>query len=106
MARTNPETALTRKIVSHLESFGFWCVKLHGSQYQMAGLPDLMCMRGGVTVFLEVKTETGKTSRVQDCVIAKMHRYGIPACVVRTPEHALEFASDHCPTTAEKNLEG
>lgn len=94
----NPETMLTKRIVALLEQFGCWCVKIHGSQYQMAGLPDLLVMRGGRVAWLEIKTATGKTSRVQDVVIAKIKRYGVPVAVVRTPEEALEFVSDHLPT--------
>lgn len=102
---TNPETMLTARITRLLEQFGCWCIKIHGSQYQMAGLPDLLVLRGGRMCWLEVKTPTGKTSRVQDVVIMKIRRYGVPVAVVRTPEEALEFVSDHLPTTAGANGE-
>ena len=95
---SNPETALTGKITRLLESFQCWVIKIHGSQYQMAGLPDLLVLRGGRMCWLEVKTPTGRTSRVQDVVIAKIKRYGVPVAVVRSPEEALEFVSDHLPT--------
>lgn len=94
---TNPETTLTNRITSLLSGFGCWCIKIHGSQYQMAGLPDLMVLRGGRVVFIEVKTPSGRTSKVQDVVIAKIQRYGVPVCVARSPEEALEFVSDHLP---------
>lgn len=99
---TNPETLLTKRMTTLLESFGCWCIKIHGSQYQMAGLPDLMVFRGGHTCFIEVKTPTGKLSRVQEVVHAKMRRYGIPVATCRTPEEALEFVSDHLPTPREQ----
>lgn len=94
----NPETILTNRIVSTLEGFGCLVFKIHGSQYQAAGLPDLLVHRGGVTCWMEVKTRDGRLRKVQECRIAQIRRYGIPVAVVRSVEEALEFASDHLPT--------
>ena len=94
----NPETTLTAKIVSTLESYGALVYKIHGSQYQAAGLPDLLVHRGGMTVWMEVKTPTGELRKIQVARIAQIRRYGVPVAVVRSPEEALEFLSDHCPT--------
>lgn len=88
---TNPETILTRKIVSALTAAGCWCIKIHGSQYQMAGIPDLMVMRAGTVGFIEVKTPAGSTSKVQDAVMAKIAKHGVPVCVARSPGEAVEF---------------
>ena len=94
----NPETALTAKIVRTLESYGALVYKIHGSQYQAAGLPDLLVHRGGMTVWMEVKTPTGELRKIQVARIAQIRRYGVPVAVVRSSEEALEFLSDHCPT--------
>lgn len=98
-AMVNPETTLTRKIVAALESYGALVFKIHGSQYQAAGLPDLLVHRGGMTIWMEVKTPTGELRRVQETRIAQIRRYGIPVAVVRSVDEAVEFLSDHCPTT-------
>lgn len=94
----NPETIITNRIVSTLQGFGCLVFKIHGSQYQAAGLPDLLVHRGGMTVWMEVKTPTGKLRPVQEARITQIRRYGIPVAVVRSPEEALEFASNHLPT--------
>ena len=94
----NPETILTQRIVRELEAFGALVFKIHGSQYQVAGLPDLLVHRGGMTVWMEVKTESGRLRRIQEARIAQIRRFGVPVAVVRSPEEALEFLSDHCPT--------
>jgi len=94
----NPESIITQRIVRELEAFGALVFKIHGSQYQAAGLPDLLVHRGGRTVWMEVKTATGRLRRIQEARIAQIRRFGIPVAVVRSPEEALEFLSEHCPT--------
>jgi Holliday junction resolvase len=94
----NPETILTNRIVSTLEGFGCLVFKIHGSQYQAAGLPDLLIHRGSKTVWIEVKTQTGRLRPVQEARISQIRRYGVPVAVCRSVEAALEFVSDHLPT--------
>ena len=94
----NPESVLTARIVRELEAAGALVFKLHGSQYQAAGLPDLLVHKGGMTVWMEVKTASGRLRRMQEARIAQIRRHGVPVAVVRSPEEALEFLSDHCPT--------
>ena len=94
----NPESILTARIIRELESFGALCYKIHGSQYQVAGLPDLYVARGGMSIWLEVKTQTGRLRKIQEARIAQLKRYGVPVYVVRSPEEALEALSNHCPT--------
>ena len=102
---TNPESTLTRKIVSYLESFGCLCIKYHASQFTPAGIPDLIVIRGGVTVWLEIKTATGRLSKIQVHRHLQMRRYGSLIATVRSPEEALEFVSQHCPTNAAQHDE-
>lgn len=99
---TNPETLLTKKIVSALEGFGCMCIKFHASGYTIAGVPDLIVMRGGVVVWLEIKTPTGSLSKIQEKRHLQMRRYGAKIATVRTPEEALEFVSDHCPKNSSE----
>lgn len=46
------------------------------------------------TVFLEVKTDSGKTSDEQDRFIALMQKYGHSAAVVRSAEEAVRYIND------------
>ena len=94
----NPETLLTKKIVSALQAMGCMCIKFHASGFTIAGVPDLIVMRGGETVWLEIKTPTGSCSKIQENRHIQMRRYGAKIAVVRSPEEAMEFVSDHCPT--------
>ena len=58
--------------------------KEHGGQYGTAGLPDIIvCYRGRFVAF-EVKTETGRPSKLQEITIAKIKAAKGEAFIVRS----------------------
>jgi Holliday junction resolvase len=57
------ESKIQRKIILELEKKGWVVVKL--IKTTMNGIPDLMALKCGKTVFIEVKTEKGVTSKLQ-----------------------------------------
>ena len=63
-----------------LEKEGWTCVKL--IQTNLNGMPDLLCLRGGMTRFVEVKSETGKASPMQLHRIHQLKMNGFGAYVV------------------------
>lgn len=78
------EQKLQTKIKQRLESHGWFVTKLMKTSTN--GIPDLMCLRRGIAVFLEVKTESGVVSELQDYMIDKLKRIGFHARVVRSVE--------------------
>ena len=65
-----PESRLQSKIRKALEDKvgGFW-FKMHGSLFQMVGLPDLIGCVEGLFFGLEVKTDKGRPSKTQLVVL-------------------------------------
>jgi len=61
-----------------------FCWKQHGGQFGVAGLPDIICCIGGRFVAFEVKTESGKLTKLQEVTIAKINAAGGSAYVVRS----------------------
>ena len=58
----------------------------------MTGVPDRIAIfPGGVIVFVEVKTESGRISPVQEHVIGKLRDRGCHVHVVRGESGALGF---------------
>ena len=55
--------------------------------YGTAGIPDIICCYRGKFVVFEVKTETGKTTALQESVINKIQKCGGKAAVVRSVEN-------------------
>lgn len=74
------EAAIQRQVMNALEKEGWTCVKL--IQTNLNGMPDLLCLRRGMTMFIEVKSETGKPSALQLHRIEKLKMNGFGAYVV------------------------
>ena len=64
------ESAITKSIVSLAKARGWWTFKIAGGPMQMAGVPDLLCVRNGRAVFLEVKQPGKKPTPLQ---VQRMH---------------------------------
>ena len=79
------ETNITAAIMRHLKAIpGCFCWKEHGGIYGTSGLPDIICCVTGRFVAFEVKTESGKLSKLQELTIAKITAAGGRAYVVRS----------------------
>lgn len=88
------ETGLVKRIRSRLSSeFKCFFFKVHGNEYQQAGIPDLVGCCAGIFFGLEVKLpKTGKVSDVQEEVMREIKRKGGGYCaVVTSPEEAVAF---------------
>ena len=58
--------------------------KEHGGMYGTAGIPDIITCVNGRFIAFEVKTDTGKTTALQDATIRKILAAGGQAYVVRS----------------------
>ena len=67
----------------------FW--KEHGGMYGTAGIPDIICCIKGRFVAFEVKTDTGKTTALQESAIRKINEAGGTAAVVRSAEEVKKI---------------
>ncbi len=68
--------------------------KEHGGMYGTAGIPDIIaCIDGGFYAF-EVKTDTGKTTALQDATIRKIKNCGGYAGIVRSVEDVKRILTD------------
>ena len=68
------ESEIQRKITLQLEKKGWVVVKL--IKTTMNGIPDLMALKCGKTVFIEVKTDKGVTSELQKFRHEKLRSQG------------------------------
>lgn len=68
------ESEVQRKITLQLEKKGWVVVKL--IKTTMNGIPDLMALKDGKTVFIEVKTDKGVTSELQKFRHEKIRNQG------------------------------
>lgn len=66
-------------------------MKIHGGPYQISGVPDLLCIKDGKTVFLEVKQPGKSATKIQTARMNEITRVGGAKCFVTTSKgDALE----------------
>ena len=81
------EADIVRAILTHLRSLdGCFCWKEHGGPYGTNGVPDIICCYHGRFVAFEVKTDTGRATKLQEAVIRKINRADGCAVIVRSVE--------------------
>ena len=71
-----------RRYLKTLPQCFFW--KEHGGKYGTAGIPDIICCLKGHFFGFEVKTQKGRTTKLQDVMIRKINDAGGTAAVVRS----------------------
>lgn len=85
------ESKRSREIMEALRSEGWFCFKVHGNEYTMAGLPDVIVCAEGRFIGLETKEpeKFGNTSARQDFIHEQIRSAGGHAQVVLTPRAAV-----------------
>ena len=67
------EKTITTAILKYLKTVPecfFW--KEHGGMYGTAGIPDIICCYKGLFVGFEVKSKTGRLTKIQEVTIRKI----------------------------------
>jgi hypothetical protein len=77
------EATIVRAIKVQLLKAGWFVFKIHGGPLQIAGMPDLLCLRAGVYVWLEVKGPDGRLSNRQQWIHEFLRGKGADVRVVR-----------------------
>lgn len=86
------ESRLSRKIMEAVRLKGYFCFKVHGSEFMMAGLPDIIVCANGQFIGLETKLPSTRNhvSPRQSYVHSQIENAGGVAVVVCSPSEALE----------------
>lgn len=84
-----PESKLSTKIMEAWRKRGAWCMKIHGSEFQMSGVPDISGVYRGISVWCETKMPGNHTSKIQDYRISQIREAGGLVVVARSVEEAL-----------------
>ena len=79
------ERKIVKAIMAYLKTVpGCFCWKEHGGMFGTAGIPDIIACIGGRFYGFEVKTDTGKPTKLQEAVMRKINAAGGTALVVRS----------------------
>lgn len=87
------ESKIQSKIVKKLTEDGWLVIKL--IRTSVAGVPDLMCLREGKTMFVEVKQPKGVLSEIQQYRIAELKREGFEVFIWTDYQVDYEFKNKH-----------
>lgn len=60
-----PEAKVSTAIMKAWRKMGAWCFKVHGSEFQPAGIPDICGVYLGRSVWCETKMPGNKPSQIQ-----------------------------------------
>lgn len=78
------ESFTQRKIIQRYTAEGWLCIKL--IQTNMNGIHDLICLRDGVAVFIEVKRQGGRIAPLQIYRHDQIKELGFDSYVTDDPE--------------------
>lgn len=88
------ESIIQSQIKRYLEANGWLVIKL--IQTTMNGIPDLMALKNGRTVFIECKQPGKKPTDLQQYRIEKLHKAGFPAFVAASVNDVSNFFAVMC----------
>lgn len=76
------EASIEKRLVDGVKNLGGMCLKFVSPS--MAGVPDrLIITATGDVIFVELKTEVGRLSKIQKLVIGEMRKRGADVRVVK-----------------------
>ena len=79
------EKDIVKTIMKYLKAVpNCFCWKEHGGMYGTAGIPDIIACIDGHFFGFEVKTDSGKPTKLQEATIRKILAAGGTALVVRS----------------------
>ena len=79
-------------ILRHLKTVpNCFCWKEHGGMYGTAGIPDIICCIDGRFVAFEVKTPSGKLTKLQEITIQRINDANGKAYKVTSVEEVIQI---------------
>lgn len=75
-------------------SLGWYAVKIHGNAFQLAGLPDVLVLKGGKAAWIEVKAPGNGPSKVQIHRMKELASFGCPVTVAYSGDEARTFLKE------------
>lgn len=94
------EKTIVNAITAALKRRRVYVIKMHGSAYQVPGLPDLWCVVDGRLVCLEVKQPGQNPTVRQVYEMGRLRAAGAVVAVVTSVDEALEAVEGIHATSA------
>ena len=88
------ESTITKSIQQSAKARGWWVLKVAGGAFQRPGIPDVLCVKNGRAVFLEVKQPGKKPTPLQVHVMEELRTVGGAVAEVVTSKAQAEEILD------------
>lgn len=86
------ESKIQSEIIRKLTQRNWYVIKLIKTNKN--GIPDLLCLKRGMAVFIETKSTKGKLTKLQEHRLNELKRLGFAGIIVRDVRSAIEFCED------------
>ena len=85
------EALIQSQIIKHYKSEGWIVINIPGNIYANRGFPDLMLLKDGQAMFIEVKRPGGRVAPLQWEWIRRLRKAGFKAGVALSLQDALNI---------------
>lgn len=85
------EKVIVARVMATARRLGWWATKIHGNAYQLAGLPDILCIKDGKAAWMECKQPGKEPTKLQNHRMRELISFGSPCATVRSAGDAEEF---------------
>lgn len=91
-----PESRLSRKVLRYLSSLSpeVWAFKVHGSNMQLSGIPDIMGVSKGLAFGIELKVGKNQPSPIQKLRIRELREAGALVSLAFSLEEVADLMED------------
>ena len=84
------EKTVVAGAIAAAKALGWFACKIHGNAYQLAGLPDILCIKGGRVVWLEAKVPGNKPTPIQLRRMRELEDAGCVCAVIYSAKDARD----------------
>ena len=89
------ESRITANIMATARGMGWYVIKMHGSAFSLKGTPDVLALKDGRAVWMEVKRPGQHPTKVQQMRMLELEGAGCPCATVRSPADARTLLEEH-----------
>lgn len=85
------EKTIVAAAIAAAKNLGWVAYKIHGNAFQVAGLPDILCIKGGRVAWMEAKRLGNKPTPVQVRRMLELEKAGCWVTVIHSGKEAKTF---------------
>ena len=89
--RTPLEKTIVARVIDQAKTMGWIAFKMHGNQFAVKGLPDVLVIKNGRAAWMEVKRPGNQPTRIQEHRMRDLSNAGCPVAVVYSAQDARHF---------------